>query len=181
MELNRPFRRRRPFFFPACSSTMPAVSPDASASTARRKGLLVLRSRGQASRRTPRPRARFQACAAAGLAARPCHRGETAAAPQCGRALAFSLCGWQTGWRHPLSELRAPLPDGALRAKKWTMGRGADYASWRALQHAAARWAGWGVLSLWLANWVAPPIVRAAFAIARWGLACQKTEYGPWR
>jgi len=113
---------------------MPSVSPDAGASTARRKGLLVLRSRGQASHRTPRPRARFQACAAAGLAARPCHRGGNVGALQCGRVQAFSLCGWQTGWRRPLSELRAPLPDGALRATKWKMGRGADYASWRAQQ-----------------------------------------------
>ena len=160
---------------------MPSVSPDASASTARRTGSLALRSRGQVSRRTPRPRARFQACAAAGLAARPCHRGGNVGALQCGRVQAFSLCGWQTGWRRPLSELRAPLPDGALRATKWKMDRGADYASWRALQHAAARWAGAAVFSLWLANWVAPPIVRAACVIARWGLACQKTEYGPWR
>ena len=111
---------------------MTAVSPDAGASTARRTGLLVLGSRGQAPHPTPRARARFQACAAAGLAARPCHRGEKVGALQCGRAPAFSLYCWQTGLRRLVSELRVPLPDGALHAKKWTVGRGADYAVWRA-------------------------------------------------
>jgi len=116
---------------------MTAVSPDAGASTARRTGLLELRSRGQAPHPTTRARARFQACAAAGLAARPCHRGENVGALQCGRAPAFSFCGWQTGLRRLVSELRVPLPDGALRAKKWNRDRGADYAVWRALQDAA--------------------------------------------
>ena len=54
-----------------------------------------------------------------------------------GRAGAFYLCGRQTGLRRLVSELRVPLPDGAVRGKKQTMGRGADYAVWRASQDAA--------------------------------------------
>ena len=115
------------------------------ASAAPTKRPLALRSRGQAPHPTPRARARFQACAAAGLAARPCHRGEKVGALQCGRAPAFSLYCWQTGLRRLVSELRVPLPDGALHAKKWTVGRGADYAVWRASQQAVAWWAGRGV------------------------------------
>ena len=54
-----------------------------------------------------------------------------------GRAWAISLHGGRARWRCLVSELRAPLPDGALCAKKLTTGRGADYAVWRVSQDAA--------------------------------------------
>ena len=138
--------------YPKTFHNMVAVRWNTGEIRARRKGGRAVGLRGQAPHPTPRARARFQACAAAGLAARPCHRGEKVGALQCGRAPAFSLYCWQTGLRRLVSELRVPLPDGALRAKKQNMDRGADYAVWRASQQAAAWWAGRGDFSTWPAS-----------------------------